>query len=562
MTGLWTASPKSCKGTGPRVGRRVWTVWASGERYSEVMRRPLLLNGFMASGKSTLGRLVAERAGREFIDLDVRIEQSAGRSISEIFAERGEAAFRRLEAEALGQVLDAGRPGVVAVGGGALLARAQRLRAVDAAVVVTVVASVDEIVRRSAQQPGQRPLLDAADARERVLALLEQRALAYAECHASIDTTGQAPEALAERLLDLWRRDGIGVAAGEQSYTVEIGAQIAANGVRPWAEKASRVLLVSDQNVAPLHAAALRDSLGGDAKLDLIELPAGETHKNLASIEHIWRRASALGADRSSLFVGLGGGVVTDITGFAAAGWMRGVRWLAIPTTLLAMVDASVGGKTAVDLGQAKNCVGAFWQPTQVFCDVAFSGTEPERGNTALSEVVKTALIGDPPLLDYLERHAARVLTREPEAITEIVRRCVRVKARVVSEDVRELGFRAALNLGHTFGHALEAVAGFDRLSHGEAISLGLVAALRVGERLGVTPRALTQRVTELLERLGLPTDLSKEPLQPAAGLIGLDKKRRGSGVKFVLARDAGQIEFRSLELRELERMAPSLSQP
>jgi 3-dehydroquinate synthase len=269
-----------------------------------------------------------------------------------------------------------------------------------------------------------------------------------------------------------------------------------------------------------------------------------------------------MGADRSSLVVGLGGGVVTDIAGFAAAGWMRGVRWVAIPTTLLAMVDASVGGKTAVDLGQAKNCVGAFWQPAQVFCDVAFSSTEPQRGNTALSEVVKTALIGDAPLLDYLEQHASRVLAREPEAITEIVRRCVRVKARVVSEDARERGFRAALNLGHTFGHALEAVAGFDRLSHGEAISLGLVAALRVGERLGVTPQALTRRVTALLVRLGLPTDLSREPIEPAAALLGLDKKRRGSGVKFVLARDAGQIEFRALELRELERMAPDLARP
>ena len=524
------------------------------------MRRPLLLNGFMASGKSTLGRLVAERAGREFIDLDEQIERNAGQRVSEIFAQRGEPAFRQLEREALDRVLDAGRPGVVALGGGALLGRAQRLRAIDAAVVVTIGASVDEIVRRSAQQPGLRPLLDAADARERVLGLLELRAPAYAECHANLDTTGQAPEVLAERVLDIWRRDGVGVAAGEQSYTVEIGSHIAASGVRPWAEKASRVVLVSDENVAPRHAAGLRASLGGDARLEVIELPAGEMHKTLASVESIWRRASAVGADRSSLFVGLGGGVVTDIAGFAAAGWMRGVRWVAIPTTLLAMVDASVGGKTAVDLGQAKNCVGAFWQPSQVFCDVALSVTEPARGNSALSEVVKTALIGDPALLDYLEQHAASVSAREPEVITELVRRCVRVKARVVSEDAREQGFRAALNLGHTFGHALEAVAGFDRLSHGEAISLGLIAALRVGERLGVTKRLLTQRVTALLQRLGLPTDLSNEPLEPAAALIGLDKKRKGSGVKFVLAREPGHIEFRSLELRELERMAPELA--
>jgi shikimate kinase / 3-dehydroquinate synthase len=523
------------------------------------MRRPLLVNGFMASGKSTLGRLVAARAGREFLDLDEMIERRAGERVSEIFARRGEAAFRLLEAEVLDEILAAGRPAVVALGGGALLARARRLRAIDTAVVVTLAVSVEETVRRSALEPGRRPLLDGADARQRVESLLELRAPAYAECHATVDMTSESPERAAERVLDIWRRDAVGVAAGEHSYTVEIGAQIAPSGVRGWAEQASRVLLVSDSNVMPLHAASLRSALGADAEVELIELPAGEAHKTIATVESIWRRASAVGADRSSLIVGLGGGVVTDIAGFAAAGWMRGVRWIGIPTTLLAMVDASVGGKTAVDLGQAKNCVGAFWQPSQVFCDVTYSATEPARGNSALSEVVKTALIGDAALLDELEQNVERVLARDPEVVTELVRRCVRVKARVVGEDAREQGFRAALNLGHTFGHALEAVAGFERLSHGEAISLGLVAALRLGERLGVTDRQLTQRIVALLERLALPTDLANEPLVEAAALVGLDKKRRGNSVKFVLVRAPGDIVFRSLELRELEKVAREL---
>ncbi|HWO09370.1 MAG TPA: bifunctional shikimate kinase/3-dehydroquinate synthase, partial [Polyangiaceae bacterium] len=412
----------------------------------------------MASGKSTLGRLVAERAGCELIDLDEQIERRAGLRVSEIFARQGEAGFRALEAQALSEVLTQARPVVVALGGGALLRRASRLRAMDAAVVVTLTASVDAILRRSAGAPGQRPLLDGPDARERVESLLELREPSYAECHARLDTSAAAPEALAAKLLDIWRRDGIGVAAGEHSYSVEIGSQIAAAGAREWAERATRVLLISDDNVAPLHAAGLRAALGGEERVELITLPAGEAHKTLGTVEGIWQRASALGADRGSLFVGLGGGVVTDIAGFAAAGWMRGVRWLGIPTTLLAMVDASVGGKTAVDLGQAKNCVGAFWQPSQVFCDMAYSVTEPPRGNSALSEVVKTALIGDPELLDYMEARIVPVLTRDPEVIGELVRRCVRVKARVVGEDAREHGFRAALNLGHTFGHALEAV--------------------------------------------------------------------------------------------------------
>jgi shikimate kinase/3-dehydroquinate synthase len=526
------------------------------------MRRPLILNGFMASGKSTLGRLVAERAGRAFIDLDELIEQRCGQRISEIFEQQGESAFRRLEAAALAELLDAGRPDVVAVGGGALLARKDRLRALDAAVVVTLCADLDETLKRAGAQVGLRPLLAGADARERAERLIEQRAPAYAECHAQLETTGKAPEQLAERLERLWARDGVAVAAGEQSYSVEIGSGIAVQRCAEWGAGASRVICVSDENVAPLHAEPLVAALGRVAPVTLIELPPGEAHKTLASVERIWRQASERGADRSSAFVGLGGGVVTDIAGFAAAGWMRGVRWAAIPTTLLSMVDASVGGKTAVDLGLAKNCVGAFWQPGAVFCDIAHAATEPARGATALSEVVKTALIGDPELIDFMEAHMTEVRARAPEVVEELVRRCVRVKARVVSEDTREAGVRAALNLGHTFGHALEAVGGFDRLSHGEAVSLGLVASLRLGERLGVTEPGLAARVTRLLEGLGLPTDLSKEPLTEAAELIGLDKKRRGSKVKFVFVRRSGQIEFRPLELSQMKQLATELSAP
>ncbi len=526
------------------------------------MRRPLLINGFMASGKTAVGRLVAQRAGRAFIDLDERIERRSGLSVSEIFARSGESAFRQLEAQALEQILEQGTPDVVALGGGALLGRARRLRAMDAAVLVTLVADLEETLRRSAAQPGQRPLLDSADARERAESLIELRAPAYAECHQRFDTTRSTPEALASQVLELWQRDPVGVAAGEQSYSVEIGSQIAVPRVGELAAGASRVFLISDRNVAPLHAAALMAALGQSPKVELLSLPPGEAHKTLATVESIWQRASALGADRSSLFVGLGGGVVTDIAGFAAAGWMRGVSWVAIPTTLLAMVDASVGGKTAVDLGQAKNCVGAFWQPSRVFCDVAYSLTEPARGDTALSEVVKTALIGDAGLLDYMEARVPAVRARDPEVIRELVSRCVRVKARVVGQDARETGIRAALNLGHTFGHALEAVAGFDRLSHGEAVSLGLVAALRLGQRLGVTPRELVERVTELLMALGLPTDLSSEPLVEAASLVGLDKKRRGNRVKFVLVSAAGVPEFRPIELAEIERVARELTSP
>ena len=313
-------------------------------------------------------------------------------------------------------------------------------------------------------------------------------------------------------------------------------------------------MVVTDANVAPLHASTLKQSLlaAGNVHAEFVLTP-GEQHKNIESIRAIWQKLQDTGADRRSVCVGLGGGVVTDMTGFTASSWLRGVRWVGLPTTLLAMVDASTGGKTGVDFGPAKNAIGAFWQPSGVICDIALEATEPARNYvSALAEVVKTALIGDPEMLDLLERESDRVVAREPDLVEELVRRSVRVKARIVSQDERESGLRAVLNLGHTVGHALEAIGGYDRLTHGEAISLGLVAALRLGVRRGVTPSALEERIVRLLVTLGLPTDLSREPVLEAAELLAHDKKKAGKKLRFIFALDAGRVETSDLDLTEL----------
>jgi shikimate kinase/3-dehydroquinate synthase len=225
-------------------------------------------------------------------------------------------------------------------------------------------------------------------------------------------------------------------------------------------------------------------------------------------------------------------------------------------------VDASVGGKTAVDLPGAKNSVGAFWQPSSVICDVAFLATEPERGYvSALAEVVKTAIIGDPELFDLVEREATGARARDAGLLEELVRRSIRVKARVVSADEREGGLRASLNLGHTIGHALEAQGGYGHLSHGEAVSLGLVAALNIGVGMGETPEPLARRTVDLLRAVGLPTELDKQPLEPALELLQNDKKRRGSQIRFVLARGLGDVCLRDLPLAELrERSLESVT--
>jgi shikimate kinase/3-dehydroquinate synthase len=258
--------------------------------------------------------------------------------------------------------------------------------------------------------------------------------------------------------------------------------------------------------------------------------------------------------------VALGGGVVTDMTGFAAATWLRGVRWVGVASTLLAMVDASVGGKTGVDFGPAKNSVGAFWQPAGVICDTGLIATESDRAyRGALAEVVKTAIIGDPVLFELLESQVPAVLERRPEVLTEMVRRCVALKAWVVASDEREAGIRAWLNLGHTLGHALEAHGNYERLTHGEAVSLGLVAALEIGQRLGQTPPDLVKRTVEVLKNLGLPSDLSHEPLSEAASLLGHDKKRAGSKLNFVVPRAVGEVTLEPIEVSELQTQTKQL---
>jgi shikimate kinase/3-dehydroquinate synthase len=506
------------------------------------MQRPLLLGGFMGTGKTTVGRLIADWCGRAHVDLDVAIEGEAGTSIKNLFAERGEEAFRALERAALARVLDTGGAAVVSLGGGTLLRRDVRLGALDRAVVVTLDASVDEVLRRTARATA-RPLLDVSDPRARVAELLVERQVAYAECHARITTTARSPEDVARDALAVWRRDPIAVASGDASYSVDVGRGVVVERLPGLLSGASLGLLVTDRNVQPHHADAVENGMEqAGIRTATVVLEPGEEHKNVASLERIWSAALAASADRKSRFVALGGGVVTDVAGFAASTWMRGVSWVGLPTTLLAMVDASVGGKTAIDLRSAKNAVGTFWQPSAVVCDTLHLETEPARGYaSAAAEIVKTAIIGDPELLSLVESRANEIRAKDPEVVAE-----------VVSLDEREDGLRACLNLGHTVGHALEAYGGYGKLRHGEAVSLGLVAALRIGERLGLTEHPLAERSISALRLLGLPVDLSSQPLARAAELIGHDKKRAGSTLRFVVARAAGQVELVDLDLAEL----------
>ncbi len=334
------------------------------------------------------------------------------------------------------------------------------------------------------------------------------------------------------------------VELGERSYPIRIGAGLLEQA-DAFADIAfgRHVLLVSDSNVAPLYADRVLAKLPGDYQAALHVIPAGEQHKSLESCASIFAALADMQASRDALVIALGGGVVGDMAGFAAACWMRGVRYMQIPTTLLAMVDSSVGGKTAVDLPQGKNLVGAFHQPCAVVIDTDVLATLPARELSAgLAEVVKYGAIGDRALFGWIEEHADALLARDPKTLAEVVRKCCAYKSKVVAKDETEQGPRALLNFGHTFGHALEVEAGFGKLLHGEAVAIGMMLAARLSSELGHAPLLDIARLDALLERMDLPVTIP-EGLDPVALLarMRIDKKNVSGQLRLVLWHGIGR---------------------
>jgi 3-dehydroquinate synthase len=349
---------------------------------------------------------------------------------------------------------------------------------------------------------------------------------------------------------------------GFRPYAVEIGQGLIARAgerIAPLLAR-RRVAVAADATVAELHGPALARSLAAAGiEAHEIRIPSGEASKSFAGLERLTDQLLALDLDRKDTIVVLGGGVTGDLAGFAAAIYKRGVDFVQIPTTLLAQVDSSVGGKTAIDTPRGKNLIGAFWQPRLVLCDLDVLSTLPARQLRAgYAEVLKYGLLGDRAFFDRLEAGGAKVLAREPDALLHAVSRSVEMKAEIVGEDAREAGRRALLNLGHTFGHALEAETGFgEALLHGEAVALGCAMAFRFSVELGLCPRAEAQRAERVIAAAGLPVRLSEAAGHPfsAERLIAhmaQDKKAEGGALVFVLARAIGE----ALTVKDVDRGA------
>ena len=499
--------------------------------------RPLniVLVGPPGSGKSVVGRRLSERLDCEFVDTDAIVEQISGKPIPRIFGEDGEPAFRELEARACREWAGpAGR--VIACGAGAVLNPDNRRWLEAGGSLVGLTGEPEALLARMGND-GSRPLLAGRNPSERMRELLSSRRETYASIPIQIDTTALTAEQVAEQIAGLPLPDrthrlsarqplpGYEVLVGD-ALLPELGAHLERAGLGP------PYVVLSDARVARLHGQAVRDALAGS----FVTIRADEQYKTLDTVSDIYRLFIEAGLDRGGSVIGLGGGVLTDLAGFASATYLRGVGWVALPTSLLGMVDASLGGKTGVNLPEGKNLIGAFHAPSLVLADLTTLSTlPPAEIRAGLAGMIKAALIGDPDLFASLEAGPAWISRAW-------IRRAMQVKLSIVDEDPQERGRRAALNLGHTFAHALETASRY-RLHHGEAVAVGLVGAARLAQAMGLCQPDLPDRVQHVLQRFGLPISCPGVDRQQILGAMTRDKKVREGRVRFVLPIRPGQIE-------------------
>lgn len=516
---------------------------------------PLFLIGFMAAGKSSVGRAVAAQTNREFIDLDDEIAK-LGETPAALVS-RDEPEFRRREAGCLATVIARADDYVLATGGGAA-AFGDNLAAMRAAgCVIALGVDVEDARARSGGGEG-RPLFSNA------AQLHAKRASIYRRAHSVVDTTTksiaevagevQIVETTWRSLAARYRSSSTILALGHRSYPIVVADTLDPSHIRgDWGDPAaagplsgrigvaSRIEVITDRNVAQ---SAPCMSLPAALGVQPIAIEPGEPSKTLATFERVSNELIARGVDRSSLIIALGGGVVGDLAGFVAATLFRGIRVVQVPTTILAMCDAAIGGKTAVDTPAGKNLIGAFHQPDLVFCGLDTLTTLPARERrAAFGELWKYALLDGRELWDQVAACAAWAVAGgpPPPELRDVILRCIAYKAAIVGRDERELsGHRALLNLGHTVGHAIESASG---MLHGEAVALGLLAACRISTQLTQLPAQLEVELSQALAASGLDTDLDKWLTDDVLGRVRVDKKRVGNRLKFVAIREVGSCE-------------------
>ena len=495
----------------------------------------IFLYGPSGTGKSTIGNLLADNLKLPFIDLDVVIETNAGMSIQQIMETQGESVFREMESTEI-KKLPSKKESVIALGGGALLRNDNHRLAEESGKVILLMAGLDTLITRLEADANKRPLL-AGDLREKLSSLLAKRGEHYASFANQINVDNKSAEQVMHQAQILLGRHHLS-AMGEYDVIVDRVSNLASFPMQ-------NPIIVTDENVAKFHLETIKQVIP-DARSIIV--PAGEEHKNLETISRLWKAFLENGLDRKSTIIALGGGVIGDMAGFAASTYMRGIQWIAIPTTLLSMVDASIGGKTGFDLPEGKNLVGSFHPPKLVLADpsLLLSLTEREL-RSGMAEVVKHGIISDPELFELCKHEMDWVKAN----LEEIVKHAMAVKIKVIEEDPYEKGIRAMLNLGHTVGHAVELVSKFE-LRHGEAVAIGMVAEAKYAERIGIANKGLADNISEVLSQLGLPIEIPNDmPRGEIINAMRVDKKKNAKVIRFALPVEIGRVEL--VDVSDLE---------
>lgn len=544
----------------------------------------IVLTGFSGTGKSAVASIIARELGWEAADTDEMVQRSARKSILDIFREDGEDRFRALEVEAIAEACSRERV-VVSAGGGVVLRAENRRAMADGGFIACLEARPETIMRRltAGERALDRPLLATEDPLSRIRELKAARQHLYALCDWTVQTDSLTPKEVAADVLRGFEQVSAGVISDHERLLeiTSAGPKAPAGTLHAMSEGAASIVrtssgeypviagwrvlstlgerlreaaisqqayVISDEGVIHHHGneveAALRSA---EVPFHTYTVPPGEASKSLETASRIYDWLLERKAERGHTIVAVGGGMVTDLAGYVAATFARGVPLVHVPTSLLAMVDAAIGGKVGVNHPRAKNMIGAFYQPRLVLVDVATLRTLPAREYfSGWAEVVKHAFIADADLLAFLEANAEHVLKLEPDATTEAIRRSVAIKARVVGEDEREeTGVRTTLNYGHTLAHAIETATEYGRFLHGEAVAVGMMAAAGISARLGMISPEIVERQQRLLERYKLPVRAEGIDRVRTVAAMALDKKVRGKRMQWVLLEGIGRPVLR-----------------
>jgi len=530
------------------------------------MSRNIYLTGFMASGKTRIGKLLAEELKLNYADLDAFIVDKAGKSIMEIFEQDGEARFRELENEAVREISQ--RESFVVSLGGGTITKSENVQAIKNSGILICMRAEPEILCERIGRNNLRPLMAGLEPEarlEKIKTMLAEREKFYSIADFSIESNEDLPEKrVIPQILDalkLWEYLAVRVdLASGSSYPIFIGRGILKHAgillktlkILPKCE----VLVCTDSNIAKKQKKNFNMLCQKASDSKYFIFPAGERSKNLEKLNSLWTFMLKKRYTRKTCLLQFSGGVVGDMAGFAAATYQRGISFVQFPTSLLAMVDSSVGGKVAINHPEGKNMLGAFYQPQAVVCDLSVLKTLPkEEFYAGLAEVVKYGIICDSHFFEWLEKNANAILTRNAEALRYMVRRSCEIKAEVVSIDERELGLRAILNYGHTFGHAVEKLTDFSKFSHGIAVGLGMRVAGRLSAITGRWSEKEESRQNALLSKFGIPKTLNecrvKLSLKDVWNAMGADKKADKQTRFYILPLEIGKVEKTSEPAKE-----------